>query len=167
MAEHRYPFAPLEEIARQRIRNTDEYGVGPGVPRLARLLGVHARQVHRWRELGVTRDQADQLADAVGHHPSNIWPEIFEHDIAAMERVCASPTCGERFIPDDPRQKKCSRRCVLRDAGARYKARHRDVVLERARASAARYYAENGDYVRSRRKRAYYETRDRQQDEAA
>lgn len=60
----RLPFAPLEQT------------VGaPNTCRLAMVLGVHPRQVYRWRSYGVTEVQADELAIAVGVHPAEVWPD--------------------------------------------------------------------------------------------
>jgi hypothetical protein len=163
VAEHRYSFDPLERLLLVRLRDREDREDMPprrlGSMSIARELDEDRTTILRARERGLTREAAERLAEKAGYIPYELWPEILDHDIATIERVCASPDCDVRFIPDDPRQKKCSRRCVLRDAGARYKDRHRDVVLERARASAARYYAENGDYVRARRRRAYHEAR--------
>jgi hypothetical protein len=58
----RLPLAPLEQLV----------GRGCGLA-TARELGVHPRQVHRWRRQGVTWAQADELATRAGWHPAEVW----------------------------------------------------------------------------------------------
>lgn len=41
---------------------------------LAAATGQHARTLHRWAHMGLTVDQADRLAVAVGFHPAEVWP---------------------------------------------------------------------------------------------
>lgn len=43
----------------------------------ARLFRVHPRQLYRWREKGLTVDQADELAVLVGVHPSEVWGDVW------------------------------------------------------------------------------------------
>lgn len=64
----RFPFGPLELLV------SGSCGLAT-----ARALGVHPRQVYRWRAGGVTWAQADELAVAVGLHPAEVWPEWWEH----------------------------------------------------------------------------------------
>lgn len=50
---------------------------------LGQVLGVHRRQIARWRGYGVPWVTADQLATRLGLHPANLWPEwnqVPEHD---------------------------------------------------------------------------------------
>ena len=81
--EQRLPFEPLEELVRYRIIAA-EPAVRPGhadtigVPRIARRLAVHQRQVQRWRRIGVTADQAVELADRIRVPWINIWPELLD-----------------------------------------------------------------------------------------
>lgn len=42
---------------------------------MARRLGTSAKQLYRWLRYGVTHDQADELAVALGLHPLNVWPD--------------------------------------------------------------------------------------------
>lgn len=106
----RYPFGALEVLARCE---------SPRV--LAERLGVNERQVFRWRVYGVTEEQADRLAVAVGFHPWSIWPELADDGTVdgrarwAREKYQTDPAFREKKL-----------------AGARA------------------YYAENGAYVRGR-----------------
>ena len=45
-----------------------------GPTAFARRTGCHYRQVYRWLAYGLTVDQADRLAVALGLHPSEVWP---------------------------------------------------------------------------------------------
>lgn len=58
----RLSVAPLETLV----------GGGCGVEVAARL-GVHHRQLYRWRHQGLTWAQADILAVRAGVHPSQVW----------------------------------------------------------------------------------------------
>jgi hypothetical protein len=60
--EARLPFGPLEQLV--------SGGCGLAT---ARELGVHPRQVYRWRRYGVTWAQADELATRAGWHPAEVW----------------------------------------------------------------------------------------------
>jgi hypothetical protein len=48
---------------------------GPNRTRIAFALGVQPRQLYRWRDRGLTWDQADTLAIHAGYHPAEIWSE--------------------------------------------------------------------------------------------
>jgi hypothetical protein len=50
---------------------------------LARLLGVHHKQLLRWRVSGLTTGQADALAGRLRLHPSWIWPHWWENEAPA------------------------------------------------------------------------------------
>ena len=56
----------------------------------ARVLGVHRRQVYRWRASGVTWAQADELAVRIGLHPSAVWGATWwlSDDDEVAGRVC-------------------------------------------------------------------------------
>lgn len=58
---HRWPWAPLGAV------------LGGSVRTQAALLGVHDRQVSRWRSYGLSDDQADRFAIAAGWHPREVW----------------------------------------------------------------------------------------------
>lgn len=47
----------------------------PGSGRMGMLMGVHPRQVQRWRHNGLTLAQADLAAVRCGFHPSEVWPD--------------------------------------------------------------------------------------------
>lgn len=38
-------------------------------------LGLHPRQIYRWRQSGLTERQADELAVRCGFHPAEVWPD--------------------------------------------------------------------------------------------
>lgn len=62
MTGHRWPWEPLGAI------------VAGSLSTQAARLGVHPRQVPRWRTEGLSDAMADRCAIAVGLHPSIIWP---------------------------------------------------------------------------------------------
>lgn len=47
---------------------------------------VHRRQVSRWCAYGLTTDQADDAAVALGFHPSEVWPQWHEVVAAHLAR---------------------------------------------------------------------------------
>ena len=153
----RYPWAPLEALL--SVETFEGEIIGRNTKRLARRLEVAARQVYRWREIGLSRDQAEAMAERAGWMGFEVWPSILDDAVAELERECAGDDCAVRFVPGRGGQRYCSRRCMMRAANARYVERHRETVLARARVNAARYYAENGDYVRARQRRYYAEKR--------
>jgi hypothetical protein len=88
----RLPLAPLLERF-------------PSMRAAAQGLGVHVRQLYRWRTYGVTADQADDLASSIGAHPSELWPEWWDLEPLRCE-------CGELFSIGEARPRKyCSKRC--------------------------------------------------------
>lgn len=60
----RWPLEPVLELT----------GHPPALVLAARV-GVSARTVHRWRHNGLTDQQADHAAIALGRHPATIWPD--------------------------------------------------------------------------------------------
>jgi len=60
----RWPLAPLLDAAGH-----------PPITVLASRVGVAARTVWRWRHNGLTDQQADRAAIALGYHPLNIWTD--------------------------------------------------------------------------------------------
>lgn len=140
-APRRYAFDALEVMARCE---------SPKV--LAERLGVNERQVFRWRMYGVTEEQADRLAPAVGFHPWSIWPEL----AAVGTRVCES--CVETFMPHRKDQRFCSGPCNRRwwSAEMQRRRRRRDPEwAQRERDRKRVYYAECREYVCARERRAY------------
>lgn len=124
----RYPFAPLETL------------VGaPSAKQLADALGVHPRQVYRWRSTGVTADQADLLAVRLHSHPFEVWPEMADELLAsaeqrALEMKRARDRRYRRRKRQDPNERERERE-YLRD----YRAEARGA----AKAYARRYYRAN------------------------
>ena len=47
----------------------------PNNLKLARLTGVHRRQIYRWRTDGLSEYHADIAACHLGLHPANVWPD--------------------------------------------------------------------------------------------
>ncbi|MEO7173734.1 hypothetical protein [Flavobacterium sp.] len=60
----RFPFDPAD--------------VGPTTKALARRLGIDTRPIYRWRTQGVTVRRAEWLADRLGCHPTELWPDYYE-----------------------------------------------------------------------------------------
>lgn len=58
---HRWPWAPLGRLLGGSLRTQ------------AAVLGVHERQVSRWRSYGLTDEQADRCAILAGSHPAAVW----------------------------------------------------------------------------------------------
>lgn len=50
----------------------------PPTGAVAVLLGLHPNQVRRWRDTGLTDDQADRLAVHVGLHASEVWEQWWD-----------------------------------------------------------------------------------------
>ena len=63
----RWPLQPLFEAA-----GTSEY------TELAYLTGFRTRTIHRWAAAGISDNNADRAAIALGLHPYTIWPEWFD-----------------------------------------------------------------------------------------
>jgi hypothetical protein len=70
----RLPWAPL---ARQLQVQADEPDPLPP-SRVALLLDVPPRYIHRWRHEGLPWARADELAVGLGLHPGEVWPEWWE-----------------------------------------------------------------------------------------
>jgi len=72
----RFPFDPAERLAsvevRSRSTRSDSVGITPAV---AELLGVTDRTVWRWRQTGLMRSTADEVATRLGLHPLEVWPD--------------------------------------------------------------------------------------------
>jgi predicted nucleic acid-binding Zn ribbon protein len=121
-----------------RILNVNETVT---VADVARFLKVNREQVYRWRRIGVDRDLADRLAGLVGHHPASIWPEIIDHDIDTVTKVCAADDCTATFLNAHPRAHRrfCSARCKARMEWRRRWASVDDEVKERKRAYVRAY----------------------------
>lgn len=47
----------------------------PPMAQLARRVGVHPRQLYRWRDDGLSDAHADRAATVIGLHPALVWPD--------------------------------------------------------------------------------------------
>lgn len=66
------PLIPLIEAAYQPLDDVGHIGIhGKG----ARVLNVDRRSIIRWERGGVPFTSADRVADELGLHPANIWPD--------------------------------------------------------------------------------------------
>jgi lambda repressor-like predicted transcriptional regulator/DNA-directed RNA polymerase subunit RPC12/RpoP len=115
----------------------------------ARKLGVSGRTWQGYMCHGVGREAAERIANRLGVHPYELWPDMIDHDAGA--KPCEE--CGKPFIPTRSTQRMCSPRCRSRRwQRNRYQNdpdwRARDVAKSRA------YYENYGDYCRQRQ-RAY------------
>lgn len=137
MGSVRYSWAPLEPYV-----GSDNDA--------ASLLRVARRTVLRYKAEGLTLDQAERAADAVGEHPFILWPEMRDELIAGLERPCGAEDCDETFLPYRPQHTYCSPRCKKRTEMRRY--RQRPDVQERRKESNRRYYEACRDYLRARQR---------------
>jgi hypothetical protein len=73
----RLAFDPLERTLAAFLGHIEAATArtGPNLKRIAFALGVHPKQLYRWRESGLTWVQADKLAIRAGYHPAEIWSE--------------------------------------------------------------------------------------------
>jgi hypothetical protein len=76
----RYPWAPFERLALAEDPRS-------GLKGIARRLGVHDRQTHRWRTYGLDAHQADRCAIRLGLHPSVVWPEWSDDGLSPSDRL--------------------------------------------------------------------------------
>ncbi len=141
---HRYPFAPLVEA------------MGCSANQAIIRLGISGKSGQEYRQFGLSEKVADRLAVRAGLHPFEVWPDMAEANLEAATIECAAEGCTERFIPTRKGHEHCSKRCSER-TWARRKYRTDPAFAQAKRASAARYYAEAGDYVRRRSRRRYAE----------
>lgn len=125
-----------------------------------RQLGVSAKDVRDFRSRGMTARVAERLADKAGFNPYEVWP-TWNADIAIAPLVCKF--CGKEFFPAQrqPSQVYCSAQCRSKNRdrskdAERERARYQENEAKRARKKEtnAAYYAENGDYVRARQRKA-------------
>lgn len=66
-------------------------------PELADTIGVTERHVRRLRMTGLSEQQADEYANAVGQHPGWIWPDWYRQ--ARGEHLPGPCRCGTRSRP--------------------------------------------------------------------
>lgn len=113
----------------------------------ARTLGVSGSTWQNYMCHGVNREAAERIADKLGVHPYELWPDMVDHD--AGVKPCEE--CGQPFIPNTTRQRFCDRNCAVRQwMRNRYQSdpdwRARDIARSRA------YYEDYGDYCRNRQR---------------
>lgn len=88
-SERRYEFAAVEEYAGRILEPewTDSRGIvrTVGLKTVCRVLGIPERQAYRWRQQGLTVDQADELACRLGVHPNRLWPSWFDDGLSPMD----------------------------------------------------------------------------------
>jgi hypothetical protein len=121
--DRHYSFKPVEQLLIARLGDQVIGGhaiVKPGTPMFAEFLGEHRRQVARWRSGGVSRSLADRIADRIGLHVYEIWPQMRHDDIEDLP-VCARDDCDERFVPGYGRR-FCSPRCRQAEKNRRVRA---------------------------------------------
>ena len=73
----RFPIEPLADAAGITLgqiggHQPDDHP--SGIARLAELIGVKPRWARHLRHQGITEEQADKAATALGLHPITIWP---------------------------------------------------------------------------------------------
>lgn len=154
MSEVRYPFDRLESLIVVEL-DAELNSVGQPASRTRRVaeqLGVHHRQIYRWRQTGVTADQADALAVRAHMHPLEVWPEL--DDLAKVD--CQARGCDQRFVPYRRNQKWCSPRCSKRErVRRRY---HRDAAFAAAENARCRaYYAACAEAERKKARARYWQ----------
>lgn len=114
---------------------------------------------------GITRHVAERIAGELIAHPSEIWPEVVDHDIEDHEVECAADNCTVRFMPAYPWQKFCSTRCRRRTeiqrerATAAGKARNnrqsaawRESCADYIKRYRANYWAANRERINAERR---------------
>ena len=120
-----------------------------------RKLRISGNQYQQYRDLGMRRAVADRQAVKAGFHPYEVWPEMADHDIADIERVCAADGCDERFLPPQFGGNKkhparfCSERCRKREKMRRYRQRNPETRVKAA--EYARQYRSEVAEAKARR----------------
>lgn len=127
--------------------------LGGTVGTQAELLGVAKRTVQRYANKGLTREQAEDVADRFGLHVYELWPDMREGDLERWAVDCEASDCPVRFVPPptgrgQKRKRYCSRTCQVRTN--RRRLRENPVQRERDNEVARQYKA----WLRERRKRA-------------
>lgn len=149
----RFSWEPLEA----RLKITEVDGEMCTSRRLQALkLGVTARQVKRWVNIGLDLWQADRASIAVGVVPYEVWPEWLVEsfrmntalDQAGDEGVWNEcELCGGAFSSPQPNRRYCGIKC--RNKAARQRQYDRNAEQERAatrtRKAALRALRDGGD----------------------
>lgn len=70
------PFDPLVPLIEANYQPVDDTVSVIGIRgKGARVLNVNRATICRWERSGVPFTSADRVADELGLHPANIWPE--------------------------------------------------------------------------------------------
>lgn len=167
----RYPFDALE---RQVVLGLDVelragHPVGATTARIGEALGVSGRTVLRYRHSGLSEEQADRCAVAVGLLPYEVWPEYIDLKDAATRTGSRSKTgdprrgccahCWTFYKPQRRNQRFCRPLCYRRWWSAEmsrrrpdYKATWRAENVDAVRRYRAAYYQLHGGYERERQR---------------
>ena len=132
----RYPLSALVELS------------GLSENALAHKVGLSGSTLKKAREDGLLEPAADRYAVRAGFHPYEVWPEMLDHALEDTSIECAGG-CGTPIQPTRADHRFCSRRCKER-VGQRRRYHTDELTRRRRIESAAAYYAEAGDYVRTR-----------------
>lgn len=141
----RYPLADLLQATK-----LDEGTLG-------QLVGLSGSSMKRAREWGLTADAADRYANRVGLHPSLIWPQWTDDQIAAASIACLE--CEGSFVPSRSTQIYCSKRCRQRRLQREWKrTRYQQdpAFAEATKAARREFYASCADYEKARERRRYH-----------
>lgn len=116
-------------------------------------LGVRGKDAQEYKRRGVTERVADRLAAKAGLPTLSVWPEMVDERVAEVERICAE--CGVRFVAHarHPRQRYCSRLCVVRANGRSEASRAASRRYAAKRAEDPEYRAARAEYLREYRRR--------------
>ena len=145
----RYAWGPLEQVVDARLGEAvreNRQIQGPNDVRRAELLGVHYRQISRWRKLGLDQFIADRCAIRVGCLPYEIWPAWLDDAVMEFAKTCAAPNCEATFFPYRRQNIYCSATCKKKVENLR--AAQEDTARERRAAAQRRYYAQNRERLR-------------------
>lgn len=93
---------------------------------LSELTGIDRRQLHRRAKTGLTLDEADRCANAVGCHASELWPCWTELATEAASLACE---CGALFVPTNRRQRFCTTQCRKKLTVRRLRRENQDYRL--------------------------------------
>lgn len=133
----------------------------------ARAVRISGSTEQHYRQYGMSIDVAERMADRIGRHPYELWPEMQQHVLEEAER--------QERAAEEARLER--RRAQKREQARRRRAR--EDARQREREYSARYYAElspaakrariarqveykreNADRIRAQRAAAYRRRRD-------
>lgn len=119
----------------------------------SRAFGVSGRTWQNYMCHGVGREQAERIAERLGVHPYELWPELIDYDAGA--RPCK--VCDGLFVPVRCDQVYCGAACRKRAQNQRRQERHGDRIRELQRAwreaNADSYRKHHTRYMRVWRQR--------------